>query len=190
MDIKRCHWAANTFDQYVQYHDHEWGVPVHDDKKHFEFIILESAQAGLSWSTILRRREGYRQAFADFEVRKVAEYGPDMVETLMQNPSIIRNRGKIEAAINNARIFIEIQKEFGSFDRYIWGFVDHQVKVGGWSSSRDIPATTPESEALAKDLKRRGFKFFGPTIAYAHMQAVGLVNDHALDCFRYKELIK
>ena len=189
MEKKRCHWVENTFEQYVRYHDEEWGVPVHDDRRHFEFLVLESAQAGLSWSTILKKREGYRDAFADFDVKKVAEYGPEKVEELLRNPGIIRNRAKIEAAVNNARKFMEVQTEFGSFDQYIWQFVDHQVKVGHWKSSRDAPATTPESDRLAKDLKKRGFKFLGSTTVYAHMQAIGLVNDHSVDCFRYTELL-
>lgn len=190
MEKKRCHWVENTFAEYVRYHDEEWGVPVRDDRRHFEFLVLESAQAGLSWSTILKKRDGYRQAFADFEVEKVAVYSPQKIEELLQNPAIIRNRAKIEAAVNNAVRFMEVQKEFGSFDDYIWQFVDHQVKVGHWKNGKDAPATTPESDKLAKDLKKRGFKFLGSTTIYAHMQAIGLINDHSVDCFRYKELVK
>ena len=183
----RCKWAENTFDQYIQYHDEEWGVPVNDDKVHFEFLILESAQAGLSWSTILKKREGYRKAFADFEVNKVAEFTESKIEELVLSPSIIRNRAKIEAAVNNAKRFIEIQKEFGTFSDYIWGFVDNKVIIGNWKSTNDVPATTQESDRLAKDLKKRGFKFLGSTTIYAHMQATGLVNDHTTDCFKFSE---
>ena len=188
MELKRCGWAANTFDQYVKYHDEEWGVPVHDDQTHFEFLVLESAQAGLSWSTILKKREGYRKAFAGFDFNHVALFDDHDVAQLIRNPAIIRNRLKIEAAINNAKRFKEVQQEFGSFDHYIWSFVDHEVKVGHWQSMSEVPATTTESDQLAKDLKKRGFKFLGSTTIYAHMQAVGLVNDHIIDCFRYKEL--
>lgn len=184
----RCAWCANSFEEYVQYHDDEWGVPVHDDKKHFEFLILESAQAGLSWATILKKREGYRNAFADFDVSMVAEYGSGMVEDLLQDSSIIRNRLKIEAAINNAKRFIAIQKEFGTFDEYIWQFVNGKPIVNHWTKMEEVPVTTPESDALSKDLKKRGFKFVGSTTIYAHMQAIGLVNDHTIDCFRYEEL--
>lgn len=189
MEKKRCHWATNVFDEYKAYHDREWGVPVHDDKTHFEFLILESAQAGLSWSTILRKRDGYRKAFADFDVNAVAAYPPGMVDELLQDPGIIRNRAKIAAAINNAQRFLEVQREFGSFSKYIWQFVDNKVKVGHWESMKQVPATTPESDKLAKDLKKRGFKFLGSTTIYAHMQATGLVNDHTQDCYRYKELL-
>lgn len=185
---KRCGWAENTFDQYIRYHDEEWGVPVHDDRIHFEFLILESAQAGLSWSTILKKRDGYRQAFAEFDVHKVAAYDQQKIDELVVNPEIIRNRMKIEAAVNNAKRFIEVQKEFGSFDAYIWGFVGNEVIVGHRKSMKDVPATTRVSDALAKDLKKRGFKFLGSTTIYAHMQAVGLVNDHTVECFRYREV--
>lgn len=190
MEKKRCHWVANTFDEYIKYHDEEWGVPVHNDLVHFEFLVLESAQAGLSWSVILKKREGYRKAFAGFDPHKVATFGPAKVEELLQNTGIIRNRAKIEATINNAARFLEVQKEFGSFDKYIWQFVDNQVKVGHWEDGRNVPAVTPESDKLARDLKKRGFKFLGSTTIYAHMQAIGLVNDHTRDCYRYKELIK
>jgi len=185
---KRCAWCENSFDEYVRYHDEEWGVPVHDDRKHFEFLVLESAQAGLSWATILKKREGYRNAFANFDVETVATYGTGMVEDLVQDASIIRNRAKIEATINNAQRFIEIQKEFGSFDKYIWGFVDDKPIVGKWKSMSEVPVTTLQSDALSKDLKKKGFKFVGSTTIYAHMQAIGLVNDHTVDCYRYDEL--
>ncbi len=186
---KRCAWCENSFDAYVRYHDEEWGVPVHDDKKHFEFLVLESAQAGLSWATILKKREGYRNAFADFDVETVAGYEEGMVEDLLQDASIIRNKAKIEATINNAKRFIEVQDEFGSFDKYIWSFVNNQVIVGSWKRIEEVPVTTPESDELSKDLKKRGFKFVGSTTIYAHMQAIGLVNDHTIDCYRYKELL-
>ena len=184
---KRCEWVENTFPIYEKYHDEEWGVPVHDDKIHFEFLILESAQAGLSWSTVLNKREGYRKAFADFEVEKVAQYDENKIAELIQNPEIIRNKLKINAAVNNARLFIEVQKDFGSFSKYIWSFVNDKVIVGKWKSMSEVPATSPESDALSKDLKKRGFKFVGSTIIYAHMQATGLVNDHTTDCFRFEK---
>ncbi|MBC6399752.1 MAG: DNA-3-methyladenine glycosylase I [Ekhidna sp.] len=184
----RCEWCRNTFDQYVQYHDEEWGVPVHNEKKHFEFLVLESAQAGLSWATVLKKRAGYKKAFAEFDVATVAGYGQEMVEDLIQNPSIIRNRLKIEAAIRNAKKFIEVQKEFGSFDEYIWQFVDGEPIINHWKSMKEVPITTKASDVLSKDLKQRGFKFVGSTIIYAHMQAVGMVNDHTVDCFRHREL--
>ncbi|MEQ8470276.1 MAG: DNA-3-methyladenine glycosylase I [Marinoscillum sp.] len=186
---KRCGWVENTFDQYYKYHDEEWGVPVHDDKVHFEFLVLESAQAGLSWSTILKKREGYRSAFANFDVQKVAQFDEQKAEELVQNPNIVRNKMKIDAAINNAKRFIEVQKEFGSFNKYLWQFVNNKVIVGHIKNHKEAPATTKESDALAKDLKKRGFKFLGSTTIYAHMQAVGLVNDHTVDCFRYKEVL-
>ena len=180
--------AEGQFELYIQYHDKEWGVPVHDDQKHFEFLVLESAQAGLSWATILKKREGYRKAFADFDVQTVAGYGAGMVEDLLQDASIIRNRAKIEATINNAKQFIEVQEEFGSFDKYIWQFVGGKPKINSWKTMSEVPVTTPESDALSKDLKKRGFKFVGSTTLYAHMQAIGLVNDHTIDCFRYNEV--
>jgi len=187
MTKKRCTWAENTFEAYEKYHDEEWGVPVHDDKVHFEFLILESAQAGLSWSTVLNKRDGYRKAFADFDVQAVAKYDEDKIEKLIQNPEIIRNRLKINAAVNNAKLFLEVQKEFGSFDKYIWSFVDNKTIVGNRQSMKEVPATTPQSDALSKDLKKRGFKFVGSTIMYAHMQATGLVNDHEVDCFCFRK---
>lgn len=183
----RCNWCLK-FDQYVRYHDEEWGVPVRDDRKHFEFLILEGAQAGLSWSTILRKREGYRKAFADFDPVKVARFTPARIEKILQDPGIVRNRLKVHAAVNNARLFLQIQKEFGSFDEYIWRFVGGKPIVNAWKSLREIPATTPESDALSKDLVKRGFKFVGSTVMYAHMQACGLVNDHLVDCWRYKQV--
>jgi DNA-3-methyladenine glycosylase I len=184
---KRCAWVEGQFDEYIRYHDEEWGVPVHDDHKHFEFLVLESAQAGLSWATILKKREGYRRAFADFDVQTVAEYGSGMVEELLQDASIIRNRAKIEATINNAKRFIEVQQEFGSFDAYIWQFVGNKPKINHPKTIKDVPATTPESDALSKDLKKRGFKFLGSTTVYAHMQAIGLVNDHTVDCWKHSQ---
>jgi DNA-3-methyladenine glycosylase I len=172
----------------VQYHDREWGVPVHDDRRHFEFLVLEAAQAGLSWSIVLRKREGYRRAFSQFDPAKVARYTERRVKKLVLDPAIIRNRMKIEAAIRNARALLAIQKEFGSFDAYCWRFVDGRPKLNRRKVTREIPATSPESDAFSKDLKRRGFSFVGSTIVYAHMQAVGMVNDHLVDCFRYREI--
>ena len=187
--MKRCDWA-NGNDLLQSYHDHEWGVEVHDDRTLFEFLVLEGAQAGLSWSTILRKREAYRKAFDHFDARKVARYSEKNVARLLADPGIIRNRLKINAAITNARAFLEVQKEFGSFDRYIWQFVDGRPIRNSWKKMTEIPASTPESVAMSKDLQKRGFKFVGPTICYAFMQAVGMVNDHVADCFRYKELKK
>jgi DNA-3-methyladenine glycosylase I len=172
----------------VEYHDNEWGVPAHDDLTHFEFLVLEGAQAGLSWSTILRRRAGYQKAFAGFDPAKVARFTPARVDKLLSDPGIIRNRAKVEATVRNARAFLATQEEFGSFDAYVWEFVDGAPKVNRWRRMRQIPATSPESEALSKDLRRRGFGFVGPTIVYAHMQATGLVNDHVVGCFRFAEL--
>ena len=187
--LKRCTWCENTFDEYVKYHDEEWGVPVHDDKTHFEFLILEGAQAGLSWSTVLKKREGYRELFADFNVEAVAEFSPDEVETILQNPKVIRNRLKIVGTVINAQKFLEVQKEFGSFDKYIWSFVGGKPIINHRENMKQVPATSPESDALSKDLKKRGFKFVGSTIMYAYMQACGLVMDHTTDCFRYKQLV-
>ena len=184
----RCQWCENSFDDYIKYHDEEWGVPVHDDQKHFEFLILESAQAGLRWATILRKREGYRNAFAQFDVQKVASYDQIMVEKLLNDASIIRNRLKIEATTNNAKRFIEVQNAFGSFDDYIWRFVDGKPIQNQWKTMKEVPVTTKESDILSKDLKARGFKFVGSTTIYAHMQAIGMVNDHTVDCFRHQEL--
>lgn len=187
---KRCAWCENTFDDYIKYHDEEWGVPVHDERTHFEFLVLESAQAGLSWATILKKREGYRKCFADFDVKTVASYGQGMVEDLLQDASIIRNRAKIEATVHNAQRFIELKEEFGSFDKYIWGFVNDEPIINKWEDRNDVPVTTKESDELSKDLKKRGFKFVGSTTIYAHMQAIGMVNDHTTDCYRYRELLK
>jgi len=187
--VCRCPWLDNSKPDYVAYHDHEWGVPVNEDKKFFEFLILESAQAGLSWYTVLKRRQGYKEAFSNFEVDKVARYNQDNVEALMLNTSIIRNRGKINAAINNAKLFITIQQEFGSFSDYMWSFVNNKVIVNDYSVLGDYPATSTESDLLSKDLKKRGFKFIGSTICYAYMQACGLVNDHSLDCYKRKQII-
>lgn len=187
---KRCEWVEGQFEEYVRYHDEEWGIPVHEDRKHFEFLILEGAQAGLSWSTILKRREGYRNAFANFDVEVVAEYSNEFLEGLLKDKGIIRNRLKVFGAATNAREFIKVQKEFGSFDDYIWSFVNGKPIVNSWKKMAEVPATSHESDALSKDLKKRGFKFVGSTIIYAHMQACGLVNDHTTDCFRYQEIIE
>jgi DNA-3-methyladenine glycosylase I len=181
----RCPWCLG-FQEYIDYHDNEWGVPVHDDRIHFEFLILEGAQAGLSWSMILKKREGYRKAFAAFDPVKVSKFTPARVEKLLQNPGIVRNRLKVNAAVNNAKRFLEVQKEFGSFDKYIWGFVNNKPIVNKWKKHTQAPATTKESDALSKDLIKRGFKFVGSTVIYAHMQACGLVNDHIVNCWKYK----
>jgi DNA-3-methyladenine glycosylase I len=185
----RCPWCLG-FAEYVAYHDTEWGVPVYDDRVHFEFLVLESAQAGLSWATILKKREGYRNAFADFDYEIVADFPESYVQVLLQDASIIRNVLKIRGAINNARRFMEIQKEFGSFSNYIWGFVDGKPIQNAFQSMAEVPATSPESDLLAKQMKKRGFKFLGSTTLYAHMQATGLYNDHLTDCFRYAEVEK
>ncbi len=190
MEKRRCGWSENTFEGYEKYHDEEWGVQVHDDRKHFEFLILEGAQAGLSWATILKRRDGYRQAFADFDPVVVAEYSQEKIEELLLDVGIIRNRLKVQGAVNNARKYLEVQKEFGSFDKYIWSFVEGRPIINKRKNLSELPATTKESDALSKDLKKRGFKFVGSTIMYAHMQACGLVNDHVIDCFRYHEVNK
>src|SRR5712691_8301766 len=170
----------------LAYHDREWGVPVHDDRQHFEFLVLEAAQAGLSWSIVLKKRDGYRRAFSQFDPRKVARYTQNRIRKLVADPSIIRNRLKIEATVRNARAFLAIQDEFASFDAYCWQFVDGRPRLNRWKAMREIPATSPESDAFSKDLKGRGFSFVGSTIIYAHMQAVGMVNDHLVDCFRYR----
>ncbi|MXZ61706.1 MAG: DNA-3-methyladenine glycosylase I [Acidobacteria bacterium] len=185
---RRCGWAEGTFPDYVRYHDEEWGVPVHDDRMQFEFLVLESAQAGLSWATILKRREGYRTAFADFDPERVSRFRKPRVERLLANPAIIRNRGKVEAAVNNARRFLEVQREFGSFSDYIWGFVGGAPLVNRWRRDDEVPAASEQSVALARDLRARGFRFVGSTILYAHMQATGLVNDHLVSCFRHREV--
>ena len=186
--MKRCSWSEGN-DLYIEYHDKEWGVPVHDDKKHFEFLVLESAQAGLSWLTVLKKRENYRKAFDGFDPKKVSKYNEKKIEQLLGNSGIIRNRMKIKASVNNAIKFLEIQEEFGSFDKYIWGFTDFKPKINSWKRISQIPATTKLSDKISKDLKKRGFKFVGSTIIYAHIQAIGLVNDHIVSCFRYNELI-
>jgi DNA-3-methyladenine glycosylase I len=185
---KRCEWVSGADPLMLDYHDREWGVPAHDDRKHFEFLVLEAAQAGLSWSTILKRREGYRRAFSDFDPQKVARFTDKRIEQLVLDPSIIRNRMKIAAAVRNARQFLAVQEEFGSFDSYAWRFVDGRPTVNHRKTTKDIPATSPQSDAFSKDLKQRGFSFVGSTIIYAHMQAVGMVNDHLVDCFRYREV--
>ena len=184
---QRCGWCGDD-PLYVNYHDNEWGVPVHDDRRLFEFLILEGAQAGLSWITILRKRENYRRAFDDFDAEKVARYGRRQVARLLGDAGIVRNRLKIEAAINNAQRFLEVQAAFGSFDDYIWRFVDGQPIINRWKSLKQVPASTRESDALSEDLKARGFKFVGSTICYAHMQATGMVNDHLASCFRHAEI--
>ena len=185
-NVTRCGWARS--EPNISYHDAEWGVPLHDDRGLFEFLILEGAQAGLSWETILKKRDNYREAFDGFDVERVARYTPKKVERLLANPGIVRNRLKIESAILNARAFLDVQKEAGSFDAYIWGFVGGKPRVNTVRGMGDVPASTSESDAMSKDLKTRGFRFVGTTICYAFMQATGMVNDHALDCFRYREV--
>jgi DNA-3-methyladenine glycosylase I len=184
--IKRCKWAEGVSLDYIRYHDEEWGVPVHDDRTQFEFLILEGAQAGLSWSTILNKREGYRKLFADFDPEKVARFTKKRVEKMLLDPSIVRNRLKVESAVTNAKAFLEIQTEFGTFCDYIWDFVDGKPTQNTFRKDSEVPATSPESDALSKDLKKRGFRFVGSTIIYAHMQAVGMVNDHVVECFRHR----
>jgi DNA-3-methyladenine glycosylase I len=185
--MKRCPWCESD-DMYINYHDKEWGVPVHDDRKHFEFLVLESFQAGLSWRTILKKRENFKKAFDGFDPKKVAKYNKKKIGKLMKNAGIIRNRMKIEASINNAQRFLEVQKEFGSFDKYIWEFTNFKPKINSWKRMSQIPATTKLSDEISKDLKKRGFKFVGSTTIYAHIQAIGLVNDHITSCFRYDQL--
>ncbi|HHY65238.1 MAG TPA: DNA-3-methyladenine glycosylase I [Clostridiaceae bacterium] len=185
--MNRCPWCGND-ELYVKYHDEEWGVPVHDDRKHFEFLILESAQAGLSWLTILRKRENYRKAYDGFDPVKVAQYDEKKIEEMMNDPGIIRNRRKIESSINNARRFLEIQKEFGSFDNYIWSFVNYKPLWNHWTDISKVPARTELSDRISRDLKSRGFRFLGSTIIYSHLQATGLVNDHLVSCFRREDV--
>lgn len=186
---RRCEWALE--DPLLQnYHDREWGVPEHNDQKLFELLILEGAQAGLSWSTILKKRENYRRAFDKFDARKISGYDEERIRELLSDEGIIRNRRKIEATIQNARAFLTIQKEFGSFDAYIWQFVGGKPKKNAWKTIEEVPSRSPESEAMSRDLMKRGFKFVGPTICYAFMQAIGMVNDHTIDCFRYNEISK
>lgn len=184
--IQRCAWA--TSELMIPYHDQEWGVPQHDDNALFEFLVLEGAQAGLSWSTILAKRNAYRKAFSSFNPKKVAKYRPEKLAQLLTNPGIVRNRLKIEAAVRNAKAFLQVQKEFGSFDRYMWQFVGGKPVINRWRSTSQLPAQTPESIRMSKDLLKRGFSFVGPTVCYAFMQAVGMVNDHVVDCFRYAEI--
>ena len=187
---KRCAWVNLEDPLMRDYHDREWGVPTHDDRRHFEFLVLEAAQAGLSWSIVLRKREGYRRAFSEFDPSKVARYTEKRVQRLLLDPGIIRNRQKIQSAVRNARGVLSIQEEFGTFDAYAWRFVGGQPKVNRWRVIKQVPATSPESDAFSKDLKDRGFSFVGSTIIYAHMQAVGMVNDHLVDCFRYREVAR
>ena len=185
----RCTWCGSD-PLYIKYHDEEWGVPVHDEQKLFEMLILEDAQAGLSWITVLKKRENYRKAFDNFDVIKISKYSQKKIEKLLENPGIIRNRLKINAAVTNAKEFLKVQKEFGSFDKYIWQFVDHKPIINKFNSMKDLPANTEISDLMSKDLKKRGFKFVGSTICYAFMQATGMVNDHIKDCFRYRQLLK
>ncbi len=185
--LKRCDWCLNN-ELYISYHDTEWGVPVHDDRKIFEFLLLEGAQAGLSWLTVLRKREAYRLAFNDFDPELIARYGEEEILVLMNNPGIIRNRLKIESAVKNAKAFLKIREEFGSFDEFIWNFTDGRTIQNSYTSLKNIPVETDISRLISKDLIKRGFAFVGPTIIYSHMQATGMVNDHLTDCFRYKEL--
>lgn len=191
MDNKtRCEWVNGGNELYYEYHDKEWGVPVHDDRLLFEFLILEGAQAGLSWATVLNKREGYRKAFDNFNIEKVAQYDQAKIDELLQNPKIVRNKLKVNSTVTNARLVLEIQKEFGSFDKYIWEFVDGKTIQNKWKDMSEVPVSTVESDAMSKDLKKRGFKFIGSTICYAFMQATGMVNDHSADCFCYKSLKK
>jgi len=185
---KRCSWVNVDNALMREYHDREWGVPVHNDRKHFEFLILEAAQAGLNWTMVLNKREGYRRAFSQFDPEKVARYTKAKIDKLVADPSIIRNRLKIESAVKNARALLAVQEEFGSFDKYSWRFVDGKPRQNKWKTLRQIPPTTAESDKFSRDLKQRGFTFVGPTVIYAHMQAVGMVNDHLVDCFRYRTL--
>ena len=181
----RCEWVNGGNKLYYEYHDNEWGVPLHDDRLFFEFLTLEGAQAGLSWETILNKREGYREAFDNFDIKKVAQYDQNRIEVLLQDSKIVRNKLKVNSAVNNARLFLDVQKEFGSFDKYIWQFVDGETIQNKWKNMSDVPVNTPESDAMSKDLKKRGFKFIGTTICYAFMQATGMVQDHTVDCFCY-----
>lgn len=187
--LKRCDWVSDD-PLYIAYHDHEWGQPIHDDRTHFEFLVLESAQAGLSWITILRKRENYRKAYDNFQPEFVARYDETKIDNLLSNAGIVRNRRKIEASINNAKCFLEVQKEFGTFDRYIWGFVENQPLIGHWKELSEVPASTELSDYISKDMKKRGFRFIGTTIIYSYLQAVGIINDHTIDCFCYPDIIK
>ena len=186
----RCGWAKASLPIYVSYHDEEWGVPLHDERRLFEMLVLEGHQAGLSWETILKKREAYREAFEGFDPARVARYGARELRRLLGNAGLVRNRAKMEAAIANARAFLAVQEEFGSFDRYVWRFVDGKPRVNRFRALREIPAETPESQAMSRDLKTRGFKFVGPTICYAHMQATGMVNDHLVTCFRHRQVAR
>ena len=189
MDRKICAWAANTYSDYINYHNEEWGVPIHEDKIHFEFLTLEGAQAGLSWRTILNKRGGYRDAFADFDVHLISKFTSSHLESLIKNPNIVRNRLKIASVVENAKAFIQIQKEFGSFDSYVWSFVNYQPIHGAWHAKKRIPPTqTNISRQLSNELKKRGFKFVGSTIMYSYMQAIGMVNDHSPECYRYLQI--
>ncbi len=185
--MKRCPWCEIN-ELYIKYHDEEWGVPVHDDKKHFEFLILEGVQAGLSWLTILKKRDNYRKTYDNFDPVKIATYDEKKIDKLMKNPGIIKNLRKIEASINNAKRFLEVQEEFGSFDNYIWSFVNNKPVINSWKKDSEIPSKTELSDKISNDLKKKGFKFVGSTIIYAHMQAIGIVNDHIVNCFRYNKL--
>lgn len=188
-EINRCEWCGS--DQlYIKYHDQEWGVPVHDERKQFEFLVLESAQAGLSWLTILKRREGYRRLYAEFDAKQVARFDESKVLEMLQDTGIIRNRKKIESSINNAKRFLDIQEQYGSFNNYLWSFIDGKQVVNHFTRLSEIPATTPLSDTISKELKQKGFRFLGSTIVYAHLQATGLVNDHLVDCFRYRDCIE
>lgn len=187
MTKQRCAWTG-TDPLMIEYHDHEWGVPVHNDRKIFEFMVLDAFQAGLSWATILHKRENFRAALDNFDPEKIARYDDKKIAELVQNAGIIRNRAKIRATVKNARAFLQVQTEFGTFDQYIWQFVGHQPKVNHWKTAAEIPATSPAAEAMSADLKKRGFSFVGPTICYAFMQAAGMVNDHEVGCFRYAEI--
>jgi DNA-3-methyladenine glycosylase I len=187
-NVVRCRWATSELS--IPYHDTEWGVPLHDERGLFEFLILEGAQAGLSWETILKKRENYRAAFDGFDAERVARYTPNKVERLMADPGIVRNRLKVESTVSNARAFLDVQNELGSFDAYIWRFVDGTPRLNKWGALGQVPASTPQSDAMSKDLKKRGFRFVGSTICYAFMQATGMVNDHATNCFRYREVGK
>jgi DNA-3-methyladenine glycosylase I len=188
--LRPCEWSLAGNDLYRRYHDEEWGVPLHDDQRQFEFLTLESAQAGLSWACILNKREGYRRAFVDFDAEKVARFTPKRIEKILTDPGIVRNRLKVLAAVNNARKFLEVQEKFGAFDDYIWRFVDGRTIQNRWRHMKEVPPTSPQSDALSKDLKQRGFKFVGSTIVYAHMQATGMVNDHLVGCFRHKQVAR
>lgn len=188
MDKNRCDWAKKPLE--IEYHDNEWGVPVHDDRKLFEFLVLDGFQAGLSWSTILAKRYNFSKAFDNFDYRKIAQYDEKIIESLLQDAAIIRNKLKIKATISNANVFLKVQEEFGSFDRYIWSFTNGKIIINQWKEMKEVPATSSESDAMSKDMKKRGFKFVGSTICYAFMQAAGMVNDHLVTCFRYKEVLQ